>query len=329
MRNLNVIRPFLYVTLFVLLAGCGSSAAPTPQLILPTAAVTADITAVQATPTPGLPPAPTMPPSSVPDQQPDAQPTAPPTPQPTTPPVAAETQYRVAFVTADDTLNVRSGPGVANGIIGELAPDAGGVQIIGSGQMAAGSTWVPIAAGNLTGWVNSRYLTATVDNFCADTNVPQLLGNLETAVANQNGDQLAQLIHPERGLRLHHSWWNPEIYLTQADARSIFTSSIPIDWGVQDGSGNPIVGPFKQEILPLLQQDLLPASESSCDDIIHGGTAGWVRLPDGHEAVHFYALHRPGTEEFAEMDWGTWVVGIEKWQGNYYLSYLVHYQWEI
>jgi hypothetical protein len=25
---------------------------------------------------------------------------------------------------------------------------------------------------------------------------------------------------------------------------------------------------------------------------------------------------------------GSWVVGLELWQGQYYLSTLVHYQWE-
>jgi len=140
---------------------------------------------------------------------------------------------------------------------------------------------------------------------------------------------LAQLVHPERGLRLHHSWWNPEVRLTQANVRNIFASNIQIDWGVQDGSGNPITGTFSQEILPLLQNDLLKASESACDEILHGGTAGLVRLPDGYEPVHYYSLHRPGTEEFAGMNWGTWVVGVEQWQDSWYVSFLVHFQWEI
>jgi hypothetical protein len=152
---------------------------------------------------------------------------------------------------------------------------------------------------------------------------------LKTAVTNQDGNLLAQLVHPERGLRIHHTWWNPEIYLSNAEVQAIFSSPVSHDWGIEDGSGNPIVGPFSQEILPLLQEDLLPAAETACDEILHGGTAGIVRLPDGYEQAHFISRHRPGTEEFSGMDWGTWVVGIDRWQGSYYLSFLVHFAWEI
>ncbi|MEJ2748743.1 MAG: SH3 domain-containing protein [Anaerolineae bacterium] len=327
MRTINVMRPFLLLTALLFLAACGAGRGEPTQLplVIPTAIVTSETTAVQATPTTKLPAPPTI--------QPTAELTNQPTPSPTAPPTAsapaASQQYQVAFVTADDTLNVRSGPGVANSIVGELAPHATGVQITGLGQVVAGSTWVPINASGLTGWVNSRYLAQSVPDFCDEAAVTQLLGDLKTAVSNQDGDLLAQLVHPERGLRIHHSWWNPEVQLTQADVRHIFASNIQINWGTQAGSGNPIIGSFSQEILPLLQNDLLMADESACDEILHGGTAGIVRLPDGYEAVHYYSLYRPGTDEFAGMNWGTWVVGVEQWQGSWYVSYLVHFQWEI
>lgn len=333
MRSFKVIRPFLFLSAVLLVVACtAGQAEPTPQLVIPTAIVTVDEVAVQATPTNAPPAPPTFSPS--PTMAPSTEPTGQSEPQPTTdvnPPAADEPQYRVAFVTSDDTLNVRSGPGVANVVVGELAPQASGVEITGPGQVVVASTWVPIKAGSLTGWVNSRFLTETVTEkaFCDDPAVEKLLADLETAVINQDGNLLAQLIHPERGLRIHHAWWNPEVYISWSDARQIFTSNTSYDWGTEDGSGLPIVGPFKEEILPLLQEDLVLATESACDEILHGGTAGFVRLPDGYDAVHYYSLHRPGTEEFAGMNWGTWVVGIEQWQDAYYVSFLVHFQWEI
>ncbi|MCP4427429.1 MAG: hypothetical protein GY803_23315 [Chloroflexi bacterium] len=333
MQNLKTARPlFPVVFLLVLLtmaAACAPSAAePTVELIVPTA-LAPEPGAAQPTvapmPTVELPPPPTIPPSEMSGQ---------PTPQPTEQPAAlppATPQYQVAFVEADDTLNVRSGPGVNNGVVAELAPNAGGALITGPGQLVSGSTWVPIAADGVTGWVNGRYLTQTVSDaaFCQDDAVMALVETLKTAVANQDGALLAQHIHPERGLRIRHAWWNPEIKINQAEARHIFASSTNYDWGVQDGSGNPIVGSFAQEILPMLQEDLAPATEVGCNEILHGGTAGYVRLPEGYEQVRVMALHHPGTEEFAGMDWGTWAVGIEQWQGKYYLSFLVHFAWEI
>ncbi len=336
MRKLKVIRPFRLLKIVLLVAACsGPGSDPTPQLVIPTAAVTVDASAVQPSATSDLPAPPTFAPAAEPAAQPTSQPISRPTdqpvPQPSARPTGDEVQYQVAFVTADDTLNVRSGPGVANGVVGELAPFASGVRITGPGQVVAGSTWVPIAAGALTGWVNGRYLTETIaeTTFCSDTAVTKLLADLETAVINQDGNLLAQLIHPERGLRIHHDWWNPEVFISQVDARQIFTSAAGYDWGVQDGSGFSIVGSFKTEILPLLQEDLVLATETGCDEIMHGGTAGFVRLPDGYDAVHYYSLHRPGTDEFAGMNWGTWVIGIEQWQGAYYVSFLVHFHWEI
>ncbi|MFQ5420924.1 MAG: hypothetical protein ACE5EY_11260, partial [Anaerolineae bacterium] len=80
---------------------------------------------------------------------------------------------------------------------------------------------------------------------------------------------------------------------------------------------------------PDLQKDLLPATEIACDEILHGGTAGSVRLPDGYQQTHYFSLYRPASATDNELDWGTWVVGIEQWQGTYYISYLVHFQWEI
>lgn len=329
---------YLFLLLLVLLlpACVTVQSEPTPQLIIPTTMVTAE-PGVPAEATETLPPPPTFAPNAEPTAVPMNQPTNEPTTQPASPtatpvpPSSEEVLYQVAFVTADDTLNVRSGPGVGNGVVGELASTAANVQITGPGQLVAGSTWVPIAAGSLRGWVNSRFLAETITEttFCTDPAVTKLVADLETAVLTQDGNLLAQLIHPERGLRIHHAWWNPEVSISQTDARNIFTSAAGYDWGIQDGSGLPITGSFKDNILPLLQEDLVLATEFGCDEIIHGGTAGIVRLPDGYDAVHIYSLHRPGTDEFAGMNWGTWAVGIEQWQGTYYVSFLVHFQWEI
>lgn len=245
-------------------------------------------------------------------------------------PLAQNGLYRVVFVTADDVLNVRSGPGANNPITGTLPPGTTGIRITGSGQVVAGSTWVPVVAGNVAGWVNSRFLTLEIapENFCQDEAVQEVLETLKTAVTRQDGAQLAQLVHPERGLRIHHAWWNPAVHLNRNEVSTIFTTATRYNWGVEDGSGFDLTGPFNQQILPLLQQDLLPATEQACNDILHGATAGLIQLPDGYQRMNFYSLFRPA-DDTIEFDWGTWVVGIEQWQGTYYISYLVHYAYEI
>ena len=75
--------------------------------------------------------------------------------------------------------------------------------------------------------------------------------------------------------------------------------------------------------------DLLEATEIGCNEILHGGTAGLIQLPDGYETINYYSFYRPGSAEYEGMDWGTWVVGVESWQGEFFLSFLVHFAWEI
>jgi hypothetical protein len=181
------------------------------------------------------------------------------------------------------------------------------------------------------GWVNGRFLTTAVSHstFCQSPAVLDVLNALQTAVANQNNSQLAQLIHSERGLRIRTNWWNPEVRIAGNSRTQLFSDSTQYDWGVQDGSGSPIVGSFSEIILPMLQADLTNATEIACNEILASGTAGTVKLPDGYQAVSFYSFHFPGTSEFDGLDWGTWVVGIESWDGSTYISYLVHFEWEI
>lgn len=323
--------------LAALLAACGSApeTAPTPGLLLPTPLVTRAETAVPSpTPSP-LPPTPT------PTRAPTDTPMPSPTPLPTAPPPPAFTptstlepltrgRYEVAFVTVGDVLNVRTGPGVANPISGALPPNTDNVQITGPGMVVAGSTWVPIRAQEVTGWVNSRFLTQAVPEpaFCRDPEALALLAGFETAVRARDGDLLAPLVHPERGLRVRRHWWNPEILLSGTAVRNAFSSSAAYAWGIADGSGEPINGSFAAVILPLLERDLLEADRIACNEIIHGATAGLVQLPDGYQAVNFYALHRSPGDEIG-FDWGTWVMGVEQWQGRYVISFLVHFDYEI
>jgi hypothetical protein len=234
----------------------------------------------------------------------------------------------VAFVAPNDMLNVRDGPGIDNSIVEELAPGTGDIVIMGVGQEVEGSTWVPIS-GPGEGWVNSRYLTGemTGSEVCGDTAVYDLLSTLETAVTTEDGELLASLLHPERGLRIRTAWWNPEVQISTQLAPTLFTSSTEYDWGVQEGSGLPLLGTFSDVILPDLQRDL-PGAQLTCDQHQHGPTAGIVQLPDEYGGLHFLNAYRPATDE-SGFDWGAWAVGIEFWQGRYYLSFLVHYAYEL
>ncbi len=66
--------------------------------------------------------------------------------------------FAVVNVAVDDTLNVRSGPGVDHPVIGRLAPSTSGVSLTGEETFVGTARWVEIVTPARTGWVNAYYL---------------------------------------------------------------------------------------------------------------------------------------------------------------------------
>lgn len=169
------------------------------------------------------------------------------------------------------------------------------------------------------------------ESFCGDEGARALLASLQTAVIEGDEEQLAQLIHPEQGLRVRVNWWNPEIHLTGPEVETLLSSETSYDWGTETGSGRAITGSFSEVVLPRLEQDLVAAEEVGCGEILHGPTAGMVQLPEeeAYEEAALFSLYRPAPPEGIEFDWGSWAIGVEEWDGAYRITFLVHYQWEI
>lgn len=301
----------------VMLFAAACTAAPISSNDPPLLPTQMTLTPVEATPLP------------TPTLEPTATPLPTPEPEPTTPLLDETAAFAVVYVAADDVLNVRSGPGVANDIVGELPPDASNVTITGEGQMVEGSLWVPVQAGAVAGWVNSTYLAEMVaaTDFCQDAAAQQLITDLKAALDARNGTALAALVHPERGLTIHRHWWNPAVNIPTAAMPNVFTDTSSYAWGTEDGSGFDINGSFSEVALPLLDNDLVAGSEIACNEILAGGTAGLVRLPDGYDQLNYLSVYRPAVD--IEFDWGSWVVGVEKVEGRYVVSYLIHFAWEI
>ncbi len=336
------------------LAGCGLLGQSEP-IASPTSAATADAgledADAQSSPTPAptaLPDAPlptptTQPPATVtplPATQP-AEPTstnmpASPTPQPPTAtpdgqPIA-QVEYQVAFVEEDDLLNVRDSVGVQGNVVGRLPNGVDGVMGVGNTQMLNGSLWVETKSDNSQGWVNSYYLTEAVSpaEFCADPAATETLNDFLAQIeGGEVSDGFSQAVNAGRGLRIRTSWWNPEIHLTELE--NLFADEAALDWGREPAGGEDreITGSVNEVIAPLLADDLGGEFEIGCNEILHGNTAGLVQLPAAYEGINYFSLYRPAPEGSIGFDWGTWVVGIEKWEGDYFVSFLVHYQWEI
>lgn len=63
--------------------------------------------------------------------------------------------YSVTGVAADDVLNIRALPDAKSEVIGALAPDATGVEVV---ALAEGGRWGRVNAGEQAGWAAMRFL---------------------------------------------------------------------------------------------------------------------------------------------------------------------------
>ena len=91
-----------------------------------------------------------------PDESPESEPTGA-APAPGGAPELGD--LAVVGVQRGDVLNVRSGPGVGNPVVAELAPTASGFTATGrTRDVGGGARWSEVETSEVSGWVNSRYL---------------------------------------------------------------------------------------------------------------------------------------------------------------------------
>jgi len=252
--------------------------------------------------------------------------------QPTQPtPSGSSATYAVILVSENDVLNIRSGPGVENAVVGTLQPTATGVVRTGKTTLVGEDLWVEIQnPENGTGWVNSDFLTEQVapPAFCSDARVTTLIQNLASAVKGNNDDMFAPLIHSLHGLDARLWRYGTVANYTPEEASWVFESEYEVNWGPAPGSGENTLGTFGEALLPKLQEVFNANYTSHCNDTLDLATFSLDPWPPEYTNINFYMVYYPGTEQYGGLDWRAWTIGIEYVEGKPYLFSLVHYQWE-
>jgi len=239
--------------------------------------------------------------------------------------------YAVINVQEDDMLNIRSGPGVENPVVGTLQPTESGLVRTGKTSGLGEDQWVEIQNPNGgTGWVKAEFLTESVSSstFCADPRVTTLLNNLGTAVNTTDGELFMALISPAHGLDVTYIRNGTTANYSPEEAGWVFQSTYEVDWGAAAGSGESVTGTFPEIVLPGLQ-DVFKNLNTFCNQIKLGGATYEAEWPPKYANLNFYSLHNPGNDpSFDGLDWRTWLAGVEYVDGKPYLFSLSNNQWE-
>lgn len=236
--------------------------------------------------------------------------------------------YAVILIAPNDVLNIRSGAGVSNPLIGSFAYNATNVMRTGTTQQVAGANWAEVLLpdGVNKGWVNFKYLTEYVphDTFCADARIAPLIGQLQQAATQSNGSLLASLLSPKHGLSLNYWPSSNTVNYAAASVQSVFTDPQVINWGSGGGSGIDNTGTFAQVVQPQLVDVLNSAYQLNCEALSYGQTYTNV-VSYANSNIHYYSVVKPPVNE---MDWKVWLVRIEYVNGTPYVFGAMHYMWE-
>ncbi len=240
--------------------------------------------------------------------------------------------YAVILVKSNDVLNIRSDAGVSNPVVGSFASDATDVKLTGQSKTVSGDKWVEAEKpGGGKGWVNAYYLVQYMSqpNFCADSQVTKLISDFRNSVVNSNGTLFSSLVSPVHGVSVYYTSHNSPLAYTASEAANVFTSTTSINWGPGPGGGENQVGSFKDIIQPKLLDVFNNSGYATfCDAPVDGSIiwedAAWPHL---YKNLRFYSLHRPGSPG-VDLDWRTWVVGVDYVAGKPYTMALMQFQWE-
>jgi hypothetical protein len=236
--------------------------------------------------------------------------------------------YAVVRVPLNDVLNVRSGAGASQPVVGSFPGNAISVMRTGPSATGQDGTWVEVQnPSGGTGWVNSAYLTEYVahDAFCADTRIPALIEQLKGSMNQSNSEMFAGLVSPIHGTDVRLWAYGPAANYSTTAARNIFTSTEVFRWGSGPVGGTEYgTGTFSQVIQPkLLEVFNTPNMETYCDNLTKV-----FPLPEPwpYPNIRFYNLYKPASEQF--FDFRTWLIGFEYINNQPYLYGMVTIVWE-
>ncbi|HJQ13578.1 MAG TPA: hypothetical protein VJ830_02430 [Anaerolineales bacterium] len=194
--------------------------------------------------------------------------------------------------------------------------------IIGTPPTAAQTpgAFTPLPGVTVTG--NAPTSPVTI---CGDPQVTALIDSFKTAILTSDGQLLSSLVSPSRGMDVAYFRDGTVITYQPEHAKFLFETTFVVDWGTEPGSGAMKQGSFHDVVVPELVRIFNQPYTLHCNELMHGGA---TYEPVWEYQGEYYSIYFPGTAENGNMDWHTWVMGIEYVSGKPYVYALIQFFWE-
>ena len=160
---------------------------------------------------------------------------------------------------------------------------------------------------------------------CGDPQVTAMIDSFKKAILTADGTLLSSLVSPSRGMDVAFFRDGTVITYKPEHAKFLFETTFEVDWGTEPGSGAMKRGSFHDVVVPELARIFNQPYTLHCNELKHGGATYEMEWPYQSE---YYSIHFPGTQANGNLDWQTWVMGIEYVSGKPYVYALIQYFWE-
>ncbi len=233
--------------------------------------------------------------------------------------------YRVVLVVDGDSLNVRSGAGTENPVMGSLLPGTA-IRVTGNTAPVDGGTWLEVESPLGPGWVNGFYLTGTADPVDGAA-----MGSMVNELGQrfQSGSEFDDLIS-EKGLFVAH-------HATPIRVRSVeglLTDPTTYRWGSNAlEEDSPEIQPetFSEAVAATFVSTTLDDdTQILIDEAIEGPNGRPVdyAIPTELGGFPFVTVHDAGDDAaYGGLDWMTWYVSFSIEDGRYRIVGLTIDEW--
>jgi hypothetical protein len=189
---------------------------------------------------------------------------------------------------------------------------------IGTQSPATPGAPTPLASGSVTAPSNPSTI-------CNDPQVTALIDSFKSAILTSDGPLLSSLVSPSRGMDVAYFRDGTVITYRPEHAKFLFETTFQVDWGTEPGSGQMKSGSFHDVVVPELVSIFNQPYTLHCNELKHGGATYELTWPYQSE---FYSIYFLGTQANGNLDWHTWVMGIEYVNGKPYVYALIQFFWE-